>query len=238
MRILTWNLNHRAARRRIPEWIAPALGSFAPDTVVLTEYVSGADHDRFLAQLAETGLGHVTCTPPTSGHNQILIASRQPQTPGLITAPALHPAVPPNFLHVVLPAGIDVIGFRMPAFSGTESVLKRTVWAWLLQSLTAEITGRAILAGDFNTAITDGASRGGDLMRQLVESGWTHALPGTGASWRKGELNRVIDHILVHGSMGIGRSDFSWSFQTEHPETLTGKVGLPDHAILCADLVL
>lgn len=238
MRIITWNLNHRAARRRIPEWVAPTLGAFAPDTAVLTEYVLGADHDRFMAQLAEAGLGHAAWTPPTSGHNQVLIASRQPLASGRILAPSLHPAVPSNFLHVALPEGIDVFGFRMPAFSGSEAVLKRTVWAWLLQTLTTAGIGRAILTGDFNTAVTDGANRGGDQMRQMLDAGWTHALPGTGASWRKGEIRRVIDHVLVHGRIGVERAEFSWQFQDEHPDAKAGTVGLPDHAILLTDLVL
>jgi hypothetical protein len=48
VKILTWNLNHRAARRSIPIWVSRAIVAEAPDVVVLTEYVAGADHDRFL----------------------------------------------------------------------------------------------------------------------------------------------------------------------------------------------
>jgi hypothetical protein len=51
MKLLSWNLNHRAARRRIPSWIATAIDEQAPDVLVLTEYVEGPDHDFFLATL-------------------------------------------------------------------------------------------------------------------------------------------------------------------------------------------
>jgi hypothetical protein len=51
MKLLAWNLNHRAARRRIPSWIATAINEQAPDVLVLTEYVEGPDHDSFLATL-------------------------------------------------------------------------------------------------------------------------------------------------------------------------------------------
>jgi hypothetical protein len=41
MKLLAWNLNHRAAPRRIPSWIAIAINEQAPDVLVLTEYVEG-----------------------------------------------------------------------------------------------------------------------------------------------------------------------------------------------------
>jgi hypothetical protein len=55
MKLLAWNLNHRAARRQIPAWIAAAINEQAPDILVLTEYVEGPDHDFFLAGLNANG---------------------------------------------------------------------------------------------------------------------------------------------------------------------------------------
>jgi hypothetical protein len=51
MKLLAWNLNHRAARRQIPSWIAAAINEQAPDILVLIEY-----HDLFLDTLKARGL--------------------------------------------------------------------------------------------------------------------------------------------------------------------------------------
>ena len=62
MKLLAWNLNHRAARRQIPSWIAAAINEQAPDILVLTEYVEGPDHDFFLASLNANGLSEFSCS--------------------------------------------------------------------------------------------------------------------------------------------------------------------------------
>jgi endonuclease/exonuclease/phosphatase family metal-dependent hydrolase len=235
MRILTWNLNHRAARHKIPDWIAQTIGSFAPDVVVLTEYVTGPDHERFLGDLAAQRLGHAMCSGSVPRQNQILIASCTPMSAGTLHAPPLHAAVPPNFLHVIT-SGTNVFGFRLPSFESTEIPLKRQVWEWLIGALGSLPPGMvSVLAGDFNTATDDGPTRGGDFMRQLVASGWGHALPVVGASWRRGTSERVIDHVFVLGVDEVPSGSFSWAFQDAHPETRSMRVGMPDHAILVAE---
>ena len=52
MRVLSWNLNHRAALRRVPSWIAKAVELQRADVAVFTEYVAGTDHDRFVGELS------------------------------------------------------------------------------------------------------------------------------------------------------------------------------------------
>jgi hypothetical protein len=76
IRIVTWNLNHRAKRRRIPDWIASSILSVEPDVVVLTEYVEGADHQKFTEDLRAGGIAFVQKTDYVPKENQILIASR------------------------------------------------------------------------------------------------------------------------------------------------------------------
>jgi hypothetical protein len=49
MKLLAWNLNHRAARHRIADWIGSAIVGHSADVVVLTEYIEGPDRERFLS---------------------------------------------------------------------------------------------------------------------------------------------------------------------------------------------
>jgi hypothetical protein len=102
MKLLAWNLNHRAARRQIPSWIAAAINEQAPDILVLTEYVEGPDHDLFLDTLKASGLTEFSCTTQPGRENQVLIASRSTQRRYDLAAPNIHPSVPSNSLEVWL----------------------------------------------------------------------------------------------------------------------------------------
>jgi len=63
MKLLAWNLNHQAARRQIPSWIAAAINEQAPDILVLTEFASLADA---VLTVATAPLGAVRSLSPSS----------------------------------------------------------------------------------------------------------------------------------------------------------------------------
>ena len=114
MRVLAWNANHRAAIRKIPGWIAIAIADVAPQVLILTEYVTGPDHQRFTDELSKTDLPHLLGSDYVEGQNQVLIAAAEPMTRGTIVGSQIHTAVPPNALHVILSgSGSHCLGFRM-----------------------------------------------------------------------------------------------------------------------------
>ncbi len=190
MKILSWNLNHRAARRPIPSWITSAIARHAPDTLVLTEYVEGQDHHQFLLGLGDLGLRNVLISPRTLKENQVLIASRDPMRSGGLKAPPLHPSVPPNALHALLGnARFNLLGFRMPAFTGQPKAIKRETWNWLLDAAAGMLSTPAAIVGDFNTTPGDIAANCGDCLDALVSQRWQHMRPTSGFSWR--HLHRV-----------------------------------------------
>lgn len=235
LRLLAWNLNHRAARRNFPDWVAEAVCAEAPDVAVFTEYVEGPRHNSFLAALSAQGLRHASVSFPRQRQNQVLIASREPHVRGGIEAPPIHPAVPPNALHVRLAqSGVDVLGFRMPAFAGRDSRFKRVTWNWLLEVAASLRSRRAIIAGDFNTAPGDSDIRCGDCLYTLVSADWRHARAAEGHSWRGGrsDQGRVIDHAFLSPSLGLESSVYSWSFHRFSANVASRCVGIPDHAML------
>jgi exonuclease III len=93
MKLLSWNLNHRATRHRIPTWVAAAISEQAPDVLVLTEYVEGPNHIAFLASLNDIGLSAFSCSTQPGRENQVLIASRYTQHRCELIAPHIHPSV-------------------------------------------------------------------------------------------------------------------------------------------------
>ena len=149
MRLIAWNLNHRAARRRIPDWVSTAISAMSPDTLVLTEYVEGPDHNSFLGELSKQGLQQVSTTVRPARQNQVLIATREPHTFGELQAPPIHAAVPSNVLHVRLDAsGLQILGFRMPAFKQANRGLKRQTWEWLHSAAAKLRDFPAMIVGD------------------------------------------------------------------------------------------
>jgi hypothetical protein len=251
MKLLAWNLNHRAARQRIPSWIATAIVEQAPGVLVLTEYVEGPDHDFFLATLNAHGLCTFSCTTQpgrekrrvkragkVAGQNQLLIASRDTQRRCELVAPDIHPSVPSNILEVSFASsGVTVLGFRMPAFKEKERALKRRTWNWLLEEADRLRTGSALIVGDFNTAPGDSEARCGDCLEKLIQSGWQHVRPASGYSWRHRQsgTERQIDHIFLSASLIPRRVEYLWGFERLAPEGKSGKVGYPDHAMLVCE---
>lgn len=240
LKVLTWNLNHRAARRRIPGWIAEEVVQSAADVAILTEYVTGPDHERFVDELRGGGLPHVLLSDYVARENQILIASRQRFDRGHVVAPRIHSSVPPNVLHVEGPNGMQVLGFRMPAFNWADRELKRATWKWLLTA-AQELQGYpAVIAGDFNTAASDGAKDCGDCIQQLVDQGWRHVQPESGFSFRhaRSGSERCIDHLFASRMIDAGRAEYSWQFTQHGEEAASGKVGVPDHAMLLVNFAV
>lgn len=239
MKLVAWNLNHRAARRRIPSWIATAIVEQAPDVLVLTEYVEGPDHDSFLAALKGTGLCEFSCTTQPGRQNQLLIASRDAQRRYELVAPDIHPSVPSNILEVSLAsAEVTVLGFRMPAFKEKKRTLKRLTWNWLLAEADRLRAGSAIIVGDFNTAPGESKAQCGDCLEKLVRSSWQHARPASGYSWRHSHsgTERQIDHIFLSAFLVPRHVEYVWEFERLAPEGTSRKTGSPDHAMLVCEL--
>jgi hypothetical protein len=127
LRILAWNVNHRARPKHIAKGIAFGILSFSPDVVVLTEYVEGPDHPEFCSDLEAGGLGALFRTRIQGVHNQVLIASRSMATVGPFAPPdSLTPAAS-NCLHVRFASpSLDLLGLRVPMYkTGAE---KRSYW--------------------------------------------------------------------------------------------------------------
>jgi endonuclease/exonuclease/phosphatase (EEP) superfamily protein YafD len=241
MKLLAWNLNHRAARRRIPSWIATAINEQAPDVLVLTEYVEGRDHESFLGSLRDSRLCTFSCSEQRGRQNQLLIASSYAQRRYGLVTPDIYPSVPSNVLEVSLVSpDVTVLGFRMPAFKGRDRALKRPTWNWLLGEAERLRSASALIVGDFNTASGDSKAKCGDCLDKLVQCGWQHARPASGYSWRhpRFKTKREIDHIFLSPSLVPTQVEYSWEFERLVPEGTSGKAGCPDHAMLVCEFEL
>ena len=239
MRLLAWNLNHRAARRSIPGWIAESIAVQAPDVLVLTEYVEGNDHGSFCRALCETGLRHITYTPRVSHENQTLIATRQPHHPGHLSPPAICRSLPQNFLHIQLSLEqVHVVGFRMPAYVSSARLLKRQTWEWLLGATSPLLALPALIAGDFNTAFDDPKGACGNCLNAMVEMGWRRADPGPDAIsfYSRIGRGRLIHHAFLSPKLHSVAAETSWHFRDHSPDAAATRVGRPDHAMLLVEV--
>jgi len=237
MKIINWNLNHRVAKRKIPLWLSTYIAANTPTVLVLTEYVVGSDHDRFIKELYKIGLRYYSVSQSVSRQNQILIATKEPHLKGTLTLPSIHPAVPPNFLHVILKeSGINIIGFRMPVFEKNPTKLKRQTWELILHIANKIINYPSIITGDFNTSPQDPKSKCGNYIKQITDAGW-YLAPEKGFSWihQHSGTKRKIDHAFVSPKLKVIHAEYNWDFLKEMPNSIP-KIGYPDHAMLVVEL--
>ena len=233
IRLLAWNVNHRAARHAIPRCIVDEILEATPDVLLLSEYVVGQDHDRFCSDLKNEADLTVSLSPQGYG-NQFLLATKGGHKPGSIVGPNDIPWVPGNLQHAKLNgSGVNIIGFRMPAFEKKERHFKRPTWNWLRQQLSTVAALPIIIAGDFNTAVGDSAQNCGDCIAMLEADGWTQVIPTSGYSWcrRAGIAERRIDYAFASRLLVVSSCEYSWDFRDKHGVTSQAP-GTPDHAML------
>ena len=236
MRLFTWNINHRSRPKVIPNLLVEAIGALAVDVVVLTEYVPGTAHTKFLMDLASIGLEHNFVSTYTPKENHILIASKNKLREGSIIAPRIAPSVPSNSLHVhQTSTSIEILGIRVPDYSKQPNI-KRKCWDWILTTAD-EVLGRPfIILGDFNTDARYSKARCGDRIGALICMGWQHAMPLAGSSyWTPRGTGVCIDHAFLTKHFVINHAEYV----KEHNGYLfAGKehTALSDHAGLLIDV--
>jgi hypothetical protein len=236
MRIASWNLNHRARQRTIPTWVASELAATNADVIVCTEYVEGRSHQRFVSELNASGFASVTTSAVTPGENQVLIASRVAHRRGLLAPPVdISESVPSNALHVEL-GGFNVVGFRMPSFPSSSAPLKRRTWQWVQDAARQLELSRAVIIGDMNTQRGDPKGYCGDCIEAVLGTGWTEVVPPDGYSWRhlRGRQRR-IDFGFASPALRTASARYDWDFLGRNGISKP-VVGVPDHALLVADL--
>jgi hypothetical protein len=209
--------------------------SVGADVAVFTEYVEGVEHPIFEELLKGAGFRTVTRSTLRPGQNQVLIATKLAHHRGSVRAPQIHGAVPSNVLHVHV-GGVNVIGFRMPAFDRRDLKLKRRTWDWLHRIAVSLHDSRAIIVGDMNTQRGDPTRQCGDCIDRLEATGWTYVVPTTGHSWKHNSgTERCIDAAFISPLLRAELARYSWDFVARNGvESL--KVGIPDHALLVIDI--
>jgi exonuclease III len=238
MKILTWNINHRIQPKKIPPHMAEALSSLSPDVVVLTEYIQGPTHDRFIGDLKSKGFPYVMLSPFEERRNRILISSRTPMKAGGIMGPTdIIDAVPFNVLHVVLEKyGVNILGLRMPLPMNAGQ--KKAWWDWLITMAQEHKDLPFVITGDFNTDPEKSkGSNGINRFEDFRKNGWTYDLPDTYSWWwnNKDEFGWKLDHTLLTSKhFSEPRSAYltesgPYVFARRKPEAMS------DHAVLVVD---
>lgn len=238
MRLAAWNVNHRAARRRVPSWVTSAIASTGSDMIVLTEYVEGLDHEEFVRNLRSLGYPHVACSERAPRQNGVFIASREALRQLHLPVDSAPAPLASNHLMVELEgSGLRVLGIRMPYWTGERAQrLRAAGWRWLSGVLDSIQVGANVVIGDFNREPTvDGLAFPG-----THATGWRTIVPVEGGSFRpiSGSRERRLDYALVSTEIEAQHCFYDWGFQQLDPDARRRAAGVPDHAMLILDLKL
>ncbi len=239
MKLITWNINHRASQKRIPPSMAAGLSSLFPDVIILTEYVIGPSHESFIEELSASGFGHISISPYAYRENQILIAANSALLSGALKAPSIAPSVTTNFLHVHMKGhGLDIIGIRVPDYSKQPSI-RNQCWDWIEDMAKVIEKEPYVIIGDFNTDPSYPLNKSGNRISNIVMAGWQHALPQSGFSYLpvNGGTGKRLDHAFVSKHFIIHRTEYIWE---SNGYIFAGKVpgAMSDHALLVVDIDL
>jgi endonuclease/exonuclease/phosphatase family metal-dependent hydrolase len=245
MKIVTWNLNHRAGRNKVQPGdirkVAGALVSLDTDIVVLTEYVPDPTYDsQFQKDLKLSGFSEVLISdhygPEKGVHNRILIASRIPMKKGAIKAPTdIIDAVPNNIFHVTVPElNLNILGLRMPLPMKAEK--KKDWWDWVTAVAEENRNHPFIILGDFNTDVSTRGPNGGIRFTKITEDGWQRVSPSGQSYWSQDLTTQSrLDHALFTRHFVIKTADYKISNKdfvfTKTPMTDTPEA-ISDHAVL------
>lgn len=237
MRILSWNVNHRAGVRAIPDWFVPAIAVESPGALVCTEYVRGPTHVELLKALRAVGLPDSDVTAPYHpGANCILIAAHEPLLGGAAHPPAgSDPAVLSGFAHAILEkTGIHVIAFRMPEASEMSDT-KRHDCAWLADVLEPYLHEPAVFIADLDAASGDAQRQCADQLDALVQRGWRPASADV-VTPKGGERRRHV--ALASPLLTVTSAEHSVRYRDLSDEASDRRVGIPDQAMVIVDVTL
>lgn len=240
MKLLTWNINHRTKEKRIPDHMAEAIASLSPDVIVLTEYVHSLSRKTFIEQLTDNGYLYHVKTERIYGENQIFIASKTPLENRNIFVPGdIGKSTPSNVLYVSLPEkGFDILGLRIPCYSDSkeQTIRKRRFWDWILE-IGSDNKRPLVIMGDFNTDPNDKGAKFGNPINQLKYTGWKHATPISGYSFKSfnNGSERRIDHVFTSRHFDI--LDAKYILESNQ-YIFTGKKSeaMSDHAVLLVEI--
>ena len=238
MRILSWNVNHRAGVRAIPEWLVPAIAADSPDMLVCTEYVRGPQHVEFLKALREVGLRDSDVTAPYHpGANCILVAAREPLLGGPVHPPAdSDSAVQSGFAHVILEqSAIHLFALRRPEPSEMSGANVPDC-EWLGDAVEPYLTEPSIVIADFGVASGD-AGDCDEEIGALMPRGWRLVSSREGANpYVPSGSERRLQLAFVSPLLSVSSAEYSWRFRDMSRETSTQREGIPDQAMLVIDV--
>ena len=97
------------------------------------------------------GLRHALISPEVRGENSVLIVCRRSLALGGVSAPAVAPSMPYNFLHAELPEDrLQVMGIRIPDYS-RQAQMRKACWDWFCSMAAEVVSDPTVIIGDFNS---------------------------------------------------------------------------------------
>jgi exonuclease III len=138
---MTWNIRQGGGQRI--DRIIRAIGSAAPDVLVLTEFRSGVTGRELTVGLSRSGWSHQAAPPLPARTNGVLVASRNPLRLLPITTNRVE------WKRRVVRVRIGPVGVTAAYFPYGQA--KVAFFEWFLRKVRPGADSSTLLVGDFNT---------------------------------------------------------------------------------------
>ena len=237
MKIISWNLNHRTIEKPIPDDIVIFFEQYAPDIIVLNEYVDGESRNKFKQKLKELGYSHQLLSPKVGRQNQIFIASKNEIILGDISAPDFTEPARTNFLHVTMAeTNLELAGLRAPFYKLARE--RKAYWKQVSEIMAGVSKRQILFLGDINyDPFMNGSITEPDIKFDLVGS---FRIPNPEGEWSfisiDGKNKSRIDHVIVSESVKASNVKYLTAY---NGITLAGSKSdsaITDHAVLSIEV--
>lgn len=249
----------------IPQWAVDEILIGEPDCIVLTEFVISKGWDYLQEKLKDKYHWFISAT---TGKNGLLIALRKNdfydfssifkfQDYTINNNEVLRGRVLPDFYEIrvkIRNEEISIIGVRM-----RKDILKSdphyTISQFIaLDDYLASLKHKVICIGDFNAHWKMGRIWKTNDNRTLPKSSKTYNLhtpdynAADGFSYVQPDGTKVqLDHLIIKNNINLQEIKYDWTFVSNHASDYGDNInkdspkkpkGLPDHAILKAEVII
>lgn len=228
MKIMAWNLNHKASERRLSAKLVDAIQKISPDLLILNEYVHGETRATFVEALCAIGLRHLQLSIRINSNNQVLMACRQRMELGDLAGPKMHDdGGTSNFLHIKLTDSVEIVGVRAPAYEASAHL--REYWQQLRNTIEGTRDRRIAYIGDLNADPNRRGGVGDKHLAELRTEGWV--IPEAIGPWSYSAGTRV-DHAVLSPSFGKVSAEYVCSINGLVLAKRGDRTAISDHAAL------
>lgn len=265
LNIIEWNINQRARKENIPNFIFDELITRDADIVVLTEFDDTTNSEQFLNTFKNCGYNYVKTNNDLDQNQIAILVKNNIKINNSNSYKSKNNNAIPNMILVNCEFNntvFSMLGVRIRIGTGNkEDYESRKKQMSFILTESKKISNPLVMIGDFNNLRINTPIKPWNLSvldNFLKKQNLKRHTPNNKHSWGvkynayKHQLDGYIsnDHLVTSSSIRVKHIDYDWGFVERNKYQIDNKVdiynqkrilipvGFPDHAILISNIII